>query len=417
MNSIPAGSKHPQLLSTGPKSSDHQPAKTETRWLQRNNPLYLISTLLMFCSLYLISQGNHADLSLGSVLLLFWLQVLYEVVLLAMSLYLFARNINLFHARLLMILVLVLSSDMTFYQSRIASMCALHDASWIGVVSSIFYLCITVGEMGAIRHFLHLKSRFETNLYTVLCLGLIYMSPHWAQLQIIHYSQTPGFGPWQNFAPWIFATLFQLPVIFAYWNKALSDSFFSTKREILTEKNFFLMTTLAPFFLLPINLTVNVYQDLSQATSIVQNLHLGYILYGAFGVHFLHSILRAENFEWKETSLHGVILFFLYLSSLHPHMRFGTYNFQWWTITLSVVGFLGMNVYTARNHTSLYLVAMSTMIFFRDLPASMLTTVQEVLSSLGRTAQALLLASLSFATLGAGFLVSLNQKTETRFRE
>lgn len=177
------------------------------------------------------------------------------------------------------------------------------------------------------------------------------------------------------------------------------------------------MTTLAPFFLLPVQLTANVYQDLSQASSMVQNLHLGYILYGAFRVRFLHSILRAENFEWKETSLHGVILLFLYLSSLHPHMRFETYSFQWWTITLSVVAFLGMNVYTARNHTSFYLAALSMMIFLRDLSASMLATVQELLSSLGRTAQALLLASLSFATLGAGFLVSLNQKTETRSRE
>jgi len=90
-------------------------------WFSNNNPLYLLSVVLMLAALYLVSSEVEAGkTTVFTVCSFFAVQNLYELVMIGMALYLLKKHIQSDHGKLLLILVLVFLGDLTGYQVHIA---------------------------------------------------------------------------------------------------------------------------------------------------------------------------------------------------------------------------------------------------------------------------------------------------------
>ena len=159
-----------QDVPQGPKPSDAQRLVT---FLLDHNPFYLLSALSMLFGCYLLNSAF--DVRTGEIGKILWLLAttnLYEIVLIALGLFLFVRRGLRRDARLLLILQALFMADATFLVSEVASTRALDGA----VLSSVLLL-LALAKVWVVFRVLRLECSFRTFGIITLQLVLLFTLP------------------------------------------------------------------------------------------------------------------------------------------------------------------------------------------------------------------------------------------------
>ncbi len=265
------------------------------KWLVDNNPFYLLSVFFMFWGLYLASVDGatgRGPESLKGLLIFYAVENIYELIMFAMALYLLHKRVNQPHGRLLVFFMIIFLCDATMYQSVIASSCAI-DTIWIGASVSALYFILAALKIGLLIHFLRIKICYEALFYSLSSLALLYFIPHIINYLVI--TNTSNYNVW-----WIFydimliASLIQLPVIAANWNKKYED--FIDERDNkywgAAELYFYRLIVIIPFIAVPVQILLNAASDLKSIDHSFSNFDYGFVPYILFSVFFIQSVYK-----------------------------------------------------------------------------------------------------------------------------
>ncbi|MDD3000699.1 MAG: hypothetical protein PHF29_02985 [Candidatus Riflebacteria bacterium] len=228
--------------------------KTLQEWLEKNNPLYLISVLFMLLGLYLAGTtiDNPDEVSVTAILSIFAIQNVYELIVVGMAIYLLKNKIQSEHGKMLLAFGLILMGDITFYQVRISSLSTL-----IGWGATSMYIVLALVKFYAVIKMLNLKVYKSRILFLFSSFLLVWISPKLTYLildstNFKYVSDVPII-----YYIWLAAALIQLPFIVENWNKPeiqvpISNSYLGNETQVWRWGMIF------AFFLLPIQLFLNV---------------------------------------------------------------------------------------------------------------------------------------------------------------
>lgn len=228
-------------------------------WLRKNNPLYLLSVVLMLAGLYLagseLETGHVSSLQVSGF---FAVQNLYEIVMLAMALYLLKRKIQPGHGKLLLFFVLLFLGDLTFYQVRISGLSLAAGGIATGV-----YMALAVIKLAAVIKVLGFSIHRARLFYAGSAFALIWLAPKVAYLLVdsIGRDSFRYFdGSYVFYSLWLIAGLIHLPLIIENWrknnlNEPVQNEHFGN------ETDFWRWLMIFPFFVLPLQMTMNVMSD------------------------------------------------------------------------------------------------------------------------------------------------------------
>lgn len=374
------------------------------------NPLYLLSVLLMIAGLYLVnSAASEHSVGVETVAGFFGVQNVYEIVLVAMAIYLLRTGTNSRHGKLLLLFVMVFLADLTFYQVRIAVM----DRSW-GFVLSSFYLLLGAAKVWAVLTWLEIKVRWERLAYPFMAFGMIYYAPHYLYSVMDSTgsgnSGIPFSGQADVYMIWLVAAAIQLPVIVGNWRKSSLEE--AEPNPYFGDATMFSWALLLfPFVILPFQLEKNVMADAAAGNPAIGNLTFVYLPYLLAGVFFFQSFFRTQIAKmysinaYDATVLIALTLFALFTART-DEIGSGLSNINWYLVFGAhlVVAFTRRNLFCAGF---LGLVAVR---YFGLGIKSAAGNIYDYGRTLSATTWAALLMAGSFISLGLGFLLSLGTK-------
>lgn len=374
------------------------------------NPLYLLSVLLMIAGLYLVnSAASENSVGVETVAGFFGVQNVYEIVLVAMAIYLLRTGTNSRHGKLLLLFVMVFLADLTFYQVRIAVM----DRSWAFVLSS-FYLMIGAAKVWAVLTWLEIKVRWERLVYPFLAFGMIYFAPQYLYSVMDSVgsgrSGMPFSGQVDVYLIWLVAAAIQLPVIVANWRKSSLET--AEPNPYVGDATMFSWALLLfPFVVLPFQLEKNVMADAVAGNGEIGSLAFVYVPYLLAGVFFLQSFFRSLVAKyWTVNGFDAVVLVALtavaVMTSRADEIGGGLSNINWY---LLLGAHLAVAI-TRRNLISASFLGILVLRYFGLGIKSVAHDVYDYGRALSTTAWAALLMAGSFISLGLGFLLSLGTK-------
>ncbi|MDD3146165.1 MAG: hypothetical protein PHD82_02585 [Candidatus Riflebacteria bacterium] len=228
-------------------------------WLKKNNPLYLLSVVLMLAGLYLagseLETGNVSGLAVSSF---FLIQNLYEIIMVAMALYLLKNKIQPEHGKLLLFFVLLFLGDLTFYQVRISGLSA--GAGWI---ATSVYMLMAIVKIAAVVKILGLTIHRSRLVYAATAFTLIWVAPKIAYMIVDSVGNASlGFfdGTYVFYSLWLIAGLIHLPLIIENWrdnnlSQPCDNEYFGN------ETTFWRWLIIFPFVVLPLQMAMNVMSD------------------------------------------------------------------------------------------------------------------------------------------------------------
>lgn len=374
------------------------------------NPLYLLSVLLMIAGLYLINgAASEHSVGVGTVAGFFGIQNVYEIVLVAMAIFLLRTGTNSRHGKLLLIFVLVFLADLTFYQVRIAVM----DPTW-GFVLATLYLLLGAAKVGALLYWLEIKVRWERLVYPLLAFGMIYFAPQYLYSVMDStgsgHTGMPFAGHVDVYLIWLVAAAIQLPVIVANWrNSSLEKP--EPNRFFGDATTFYQVLILFPFLALPFQLEKNVVADAVAGNSSIGSLGFVYLPYLLAGVFFLQSFCRSWIAKYYSiNSFDAVVLVSLTIYTLitarTDETGSGLSNINWYII----MGAHLAVAFTRQNLVCASFLGLVVLRYFSVGIKSVAIDAYEYGRTLSTTAWAGLLVAGSFLSLGLGFLLSLGTK-------
>ncbi len=196
--------------------------ETWTDWFYENNPLYLLSVLFMFGGLLMASQASHEGATLGTVAGFFGVQNIYEIIMIAMAIYLLRNKVNLRHGKILLVFGLVFLADVTFYQARITAMASVQKAMWVPLTISGIYLVLAGLKLYGVLLMLNITLRWEQFFYSLAAFGMVYFSPQYFMsrvydLENLKMLQNESFPQRILFQIFLVAALIQIPAIVGSW--------------------------------------------------------------------------------------------------------------------------------------------------------------------------------------------------------
>lgn len=228
-------------------------------WFRKNNPLYLLSVVLMLFGLYLagseLETGNVSALAVSGF---FAIQNLYEILMVGMALYLLKNRIQPEHGKLLLIFVLLFLGDLTFYQVRISGLNAA-----AGSVATVVYILMAVIKFAAVIKVLGLTIHKARIFYVFSAFTLIWVAPKVAYLivdSIGKESLSYFDGSYSFYTLWLIAGLIHLPLIIENWKTNLLNTH-QENAYLGNETTFWRWLIIFPFVLLPVQLLLNVMSD------------------------------------------------------------------------------------------------------------------------------------------------------------
>lgn len=228
-------------------------------WFRKNNPLYLLSVVLMLFGLYLAgSELETGKVSTLAVSGFFAVQNLYEILMVGMALYLLKNRIQPEHGKLLLIFVLLFLGDLTFYQVRISGLNYM-----AGGIATAVYLLLAIIKFAAVIKVLGLTMHRARIFYVFSAFTLIWVAPKIAYLMVdsIGKESLSYFdGSYVFYSLWLIAGLIHLPLIIENWKNNLLNT--SCENKYLgNETTFWRWLIIFPFVLLPVQLLLNVMSD------------------------------------------------------------------------------------------------------------------------------------------------------------
>lgn len=384
-----------------------------TEWFIDANPLYLISVMLMFLGLLLVSrEASSHQVTVETVMSFFGIQNLYEVLLVGMAIYLLRSGINPRHGKLLLVFVLVFMADLTFYQVRISAM----DAWWGLVISSV-YLALGAAKLGAVVYCLGITPRWERLAFPITAFALIYFAPQYVYHAMDAVGKGTGeaatalfSGVWEIYLIWFLAAFIQIPVIIGTWRASDLDQEVANP-YLGSERSFYWAILLFPFFVLPFQLVQNVMADAGAGNGAIADMTFNYLPYFLAGIFFLQGFVR--KFIEREFSLNAYDFW----------MLLGALTFAVLTApggdVLAPFGFINkamvilVNVLVTATRQNIYCAGLLTALaawHFMSLIKSTAAQAAAYGRELSTVAWAAILMAGSFIFLGLGFLVSLKSR-------
>ncbi len=385
------------------------------KWVFANNPFYLLSVFLMFWGLYIASVDGatgRGPESLKSLIMFYAVENIYEIIMFAMAVYLLHKRVNQPHGRLLVFFIIIFLCDATMYQTVIANSCSL-NTMWAGIAVSFIYFILAACKIGLLIHFLRISICYEALFYSLSSFALIYLTP-----QIINNMALNGGSKynvwWVFYAIMIAASLTQLPVILMNWNKKYED--FVEERENkyfgASELYFYKMIVIIPFIAVPVQIFLNAASDLKSINPSFANFDYGFVPYIFFSAFFIQSVFKnLVNTYFISLNAYdftcSLVIFAIAVitrpidvsifgdSMLYPHR-------------INVLIIMTANlafIITRKNYMSLTFLAALILFYTKSYYYGVIDYFN---SSSTMRAAAFIIAS--FATLAAGFVLSIYSK-------
>lgn len=374
------------------------------------NPLYLLSVLLMIAGLYLVNgAASENAVGVGTVTGFFGVQNVYEIVLVAMAIYLLRTGTNSRHGKLLLLFVMVFLADLTFYQVRIAVM----DRSW-GFTLSTFYLILGAAKVWAVLAWLEIKVRWERLVYPLMAFGMIYYAPNYIYSVMDSTgngnSGMPFSGQVDVYMIWLVAAAIQLPVIVANWRKSSLEEA-EPNPYVGDATTFSWVLLLFPFAILPFQLEKNVMADAAAGNPAIGKLTFVYLPYLLAGVFFFQSFFRTQIAKiysinaYDAAVLIGLTLFALFTART-DEIGGGLSTINWYLV-------FGAHLVVALTRRNLFCAGFLGLVAVRYFGLGIKTAAGNIYDygrTLSTTTWAALLMAGSFISLGLGFLLSIGTK-------
>ncbi len=374
------------------------------------NPLYLLSVLLMIAGLYLVNAAASENVvGVGTVAGFFGVQNVYEIVLVAMAVYLLRTGTNSRHGKLLLLFVMVFLADLTFYQVRIAVM----DRSW-GFTLSTFYLILGAAKVWAVFAWLEIEMRWERLVYPLMAFGMIYYAPNYIYSVMDSTgsgnSGMPFSGQVDVYMIWLVAAAIQLPVIVANWRKSSLEKA-EPNPYVGDATTFSWALMLFPFVILPFQLEKNVMADAAAGNPAIGKLTFVYLPYLLAGVFFFQSFFRTQIAKMYSINAYdafvliGLTLFALF-TARSDEIGDGLSTVNWYLV-------FGAHLVVAFTRRNLICAGFLSLVAVRYFGLGIKTAAGNIYDygrTLSTTTWAGLLMIGSFVSLGLGFLLSIATK-------
>jgi len=380
------------------------------RFLIDANPLYLLSVLMMIAGLYLVSSAaSGREVGVDTVAGFFGIQNVYEIVLVAMAIYLLRTGTNGRHGRLLLIFVMIFFADLTFYQVRIAAM----DPTWAFFIAA-FYLLLGAAKVGAVIYWLEIRVQWDRLVYPLFAFGMIYFAPQYLYAVMdsvgVEKTTTPFTGQADVYLIWLVAAAIQLPVIVSNWRKnSLEESV--PNRFFGDANSFYRALLLFPFVALAFQLDRNVMADAASGNGAIGSLAFVYVPYLLAGVFFLQSFFRGMIGKYCTTNVYDavamlVLTLLAWMTSRTDEIGIGLTNINWYII-------IGVHIALAVTRLNPICASFLAAVLFKFMAGGVKTmagNIYEYGRGLSTMAWAGLLMAGSFISLGLGFLVSIGSR-------
>ena len=376
-----------------------------SQWLKNNNPLYLLSVVLMLGGLYLagseLETGRVSSLAVSGF---FLVQNIYEIIMVAMALYLLRKKIQPQHGKLLLFFVLLFLGDLTFYQVRISG---LNTAA--GGIATGVYMLMAAVKLAAVIRILGLTVHHTRLFFAAGAFSLIWVAPK-VGYYLVDSIGRESFGYFDGsyvfYSLWLIAALIHLPLIVENWrsNKLNTEV---TNEYLGNETTLWRWLLIFPFVVLPLQMSATVMSD--SYRFIAPTLSIGtiiapWLLAAAFFAQTLwrHLFNSQETINIYDSAIMLVYLIIIKVSApdfsapvLINHVLLVTGLLATWLTRCNHVN-AGFLVLTGLWHAGQQLMTGAKV-------------AVDYGSSLSRTAWAGILMSVSFILLLTGFFFSLSR--------
>lgn len=358
--------------------------KTLQEWLEKNNPLYLISVLFMLLGLYLAGTtiDNPAEVSVSAILSIFAIQNVYELIVVGMAIYLLKNKIQNEHGKMLLAFGLILMGDITFYQVRISSLSTL-----IGWGATLLYILLALIKFVAVIKVLNLKVYKSRILFLLSSFLLVWISPKLTYLILDSTNFKYVYEIPIIYYIWLAAALIQVPFIVENWGKAeiletINNTYLGDETRIWRWGMIFV------FFLLPIQIFLNVMDSyrIMMPEVPVETVILPWVL---CSVYFCKS-MWIDLFEKYEEKIDNTVLITSFLIIFfRPHVSFSAQfiNSVFLFVLSSAIWFtrknkVGLTVFGISVVLSFgNLISGSLELFVKDVGGSLVQTIEKILES------------------------------------
>jgi len=376
------------------------------RWFRDNNPLYLLSVLLMLLGLHLVSSDAQAsNLGVHGLLAFFAVQNVYEIIMVVMALYLLKNQIQAGHGKILLLFVLLFLGDVTFYQVRISGLSAFY-----GNMATMVYFVLGLIKFAAVIKVLNLTIYHWRIFYVGGAFALIWIGPKLAY-NIVDSVGKAASGYFDAtsiiYFVWCAAGLIHLPLVIENWRK----STLSEEKEhhlVGNETTFWRYLMIFPMVMMPIQLILNVMADsslsLAKSTPAI-TLVLPWLVMAGFFVQAMWRKAIEESVGLNNYD-GGLLAFSLIvvMATTQAEVVPVTLNF-----VLVVTGMV-LTLITRGNLFSGLGLSMIIVYFSGKQFLEIGKQAVNYGSGMSKTAWAAILMAGSFFMLGLGFLISIRKK-------
>ncbi len=374
-------------------------------WFRKNNPLYLLSVVLMLTGLYLAGSELESGKVTGmAVSGFFFVQNLYEIIMVAMALYLLKNKIQPEHGKALLFFVLLFLGDLTFYQVRISGL-----STSAGNVATGIYMLLAVIKIAAVVKVLGLTVHRTRLAFAAGAFSLIWIAPKVAYMLVDSIGRESfGFfdGSYVFYSLWLIAGLIHLPLIVENWRE--NNLAVPAENEYLgNETVFWRWLIIFPFVILPLQMAMNVMSDSFRyvtPTLPVMAVVAPWVLAAAFFAQTLWRHLLTSQYRLMicDSLIMGIFFLVVKLSSSDFNLS-GIINHVFLVAGLSVTWLTRANMVNG---------GILGMMGLWHAGAQMLSGAKTAVAygaGLSRIAWAGILMLVSFVSLLAGFLFSLHR--------
>ncbi len=374
-------------------------------WFSKNNPLYLLSVVLMLTGLYLagseLETGHVSSLAVSGF---FVVQNLYEIIMVAMALYLLKKKIQPEHGKLLLLFVLLFLGDLTFYQVRISGL-----SMAAGGIATAVYMVLAAIKLAAVIKILGLTVHRARLFYACSAFALIWVAPKIAYFlvdSIGRESLSYFDGSYVFYSMWLIAGLIHLPLIIENWrssnlNEPVANEYFGN------ETTFWRWLVIFPFVVLPLQMTMNVMSDsyrFIDPTLPVATVVAPWLLAAAFLAQSLWRHLFTSQNGLNICDSVIMISFMALIKLSSPELNAPVII----NYALLIAGMLA-TWFTRGNYVNASALALLGMWHTGQQIMAGARTVVSYGSGLSRIAWAGILMSVSFVLLVTGFLFSISR--------
>lgn len=374
-------------------------------WFRNNNPLYLLSVVFMLLGLYLVgSELETGKISILTVTGFFAIQNLYEILMIAMALYLLKNHIQSDHGKLLLIFVMVFLGDLTFYQVRISGM---HQLA--GNITTFVYIALAIAKFIVVIKVLDLKIHGARIFYAFSAFALIWVGPKIAYYMVDSVGKgSIGFfdGSYFYYSLWLTAGLIHLPLIIENWRHNTLEEH-EPNPYLGNATPFWRWLMVFPFIVMPVQLYLNAMSD--SYGFMEKSLPLPAVIapWAICAAFFAQTMWRKKCEEWSGINVFDttVLVIFLCVTMIFAPAFSAPVIIN----HLLLVAGLLVTWITRENHVNGLALGFMTVWYVGAQLKVMASSAIKFGSGMSRTVWAALLMLGSFVLLGLGFLISINR--------